>query len=84
MVKVPGPAAAGSKIPFVTPVPVYTPVPTPAADAGEPPVSANGVLFVQTPGKLAKLTVGKAFTVIVCVKLAEEHPVVDTTESLTV
>ncbi len=49
---VPAPAAAGSKVPPVTPVPEYIP-PT-----GSPPVRAKGSASRQTGSKAARVTVG--------------------------
>ena len=60
MGKVPDPETKGSKIPLLTPVPEYTPVPTPLTVAGDPPVNANEAALLQTLDSGFNVTVGIA------------------------
>ena len=75
MIAVPIPAAAGSKVPLVTPLPLYVP------PAGLPPVSAKGASVVQTGFNVAIVTVGSGLTVTsVAVEVPEQDPLVTATE----
>ena len=75
MIVVPTPAAAGSKVPLVTPLPLYVP------PAGLPPVSANGASVAQTGLNDAIVTVGSGLTVTsIAVAVPEQVPLVTATE----
>lgn len=69
---VPKPATDGLKLPPETPFPEYVP------PAGEPPLSANAGVYVQTPFSAPIETTGSVFTVIDCEAGAEVHPLVVT------